>query len=192
MSLTAQPNINIPQLTDRVIKYYYSFGNVQNITNVGRAGVAGLPSPADIKNLVPAMAREWYNFFAGKDYYGGEGEVMQVMATLNPCQQQKYWNDHLFKYIINRIDAWNRPLTDNYIDDHFYIYSSSKFGGPQNPESMRQINPVAGLGLRDNQIQIPYRLIQARNYERDITETLKDDTEYGTIVYNRICPKYAA
>lgn len=183
MSTTAQPNIIIPNLIDRVIAHYYSYGNVQNLTDAGKASGSGLPSIADIRNLVPAMVREWYNFHSAKNYYDGEGDMLQILETLDPCQRNKWYADHLFNYIIERINSWNRPPTEDHHEDRFFIYSSSRFGGYRDPESTRPFNPVAGFGLRDNQIKVPYRLIQARNYERDIQETLKNDTEYGNIAY---------
>jgi hypothetical protein len=174
---TPQPKVDLVQLTNRVIAYYYSYGTEQQLNT------RALPSIPDIRNLVPALVREWYNFEGGKNWYGFAGQMLEVMDTLDSCQQKKYFNDYLFKYVIDRIDTWNRPPTDNHHEDRFLIYSSGRFGGPQNPESRRPFNPVAFLGTRDNRIQIPYIMITKRNYETDITETLNDSLELGTVVY---------
>ena len=185
MSQTPQPNVSITHMTDRVIAYYYNYGNLQNLTDTGRSGGSGIPSIDQLRNLVPAFMKEWYNYNAGKDYYGGEGEMLQILCTLNPCQQTKWYSDHMFGYLINRIDSWNKDPGMDHYEDRFYIYSSSRFGGYRDPESLRPFNPVAGFGIRDNQIKVPYRLIHARNYEYDIQETLKNDTEYGHIQYRQ-------
>jgi hypothetical protein len=177
MNPTPQPVVDIKHITQRVIDYYYSYGNVQQLST------KSIPSIPDIVNMVPAFYREAYNFHGGTNFYGNTSTMLEVLCTLDACQQKKYMNDFYFNYIIDRINSWNLPPTDNAHETRFYIYSSSKFGGNQDPESRRQFNPMAGLGLRDNQIQIPRRMSQARNYERDIQETLNDSMERGTICY---------
>jgi hypothetical protein len=176
---TPQIQADIRLLTQRVINYYYAYGTIQQLNE------PGLPSVENIKNLVPALYREAYNFHAGTNFYGNTGMYLEVMNTLNPCQQRKYTDDFYFNYIIERIDSWNTSPTLNHHENRFYVYSSSRFGGWQDPESRRNFNPMAGLGVRDNQIQVPRRMVQARNQERDIQETLNDAMERGNVCYKQ-------
>jgi hypothetical protein len=173
---TPQPIIDIPHTTQRVIDYYYSYGTKQQLNT------KAIPSVANIRNLVPAMIREWYNFESGRNYYGGNASFLEVMVTLDPAQQRKWFHDSVFKYIIERIDSWNLPPTDNHHEDRLYVYSTSRFGGWQDPSSRRPFNPVAWLGTRDNAIQNPYIAITRRNYDTDIQETLNDSLERGCLV----------
>lgn len=176
---TPQPQIDLNQLTLRVIGYYYSYGTAQQLNN------RAIPSIEDIKRLVPVLTREWYNYNASFNSYGYAGEFLEVNQTLDPCQQKKFFADSVFKYVIEGIDAWNISPTDNHAETRFYIYSSSRFGGYQNPESRRQFNPVAWLGTRDNAIQFPYIAITRRYYETDIQETLNDSLERGCLNYKQ-------
>ena len=174
---TPQPQIDLVQLTNRVIGYYYSYGTAQQLNN------RALPSIPDIRNLVPALVRECYNFHFGKNWYGFAGTMLEVVDTLDPCQQKKYIHDFVFNYVIERIDAWNVGPTDNLHETRFYIYSSSRFGGYMDPSARRQFNPMAGLSVRDNSIQNDRIGPIKRPIETDIQETLNDSLERGCIQY---------
>lgn len=193
---TPAAGIDTRGMVARVINYYYAGqqpgmrrpavagpGLVQYDANFPTVYPQGLPAPAALARMVPAALREWYNFFAGRDWYGGEGEMTQVLCTLDPCQQQRWYNDHAFRYVIDYIDAMNRPLGEDHHEDRFYIYSSSRLGGPANQEAQRPFNPVAWLGTRDNQIRVPTRLIHARNQDHTaFAETVRDGNEYGHMI----------
>jgi hypothetical protein len=176
---TPQPIIDLPHITQRVVAYYYSYGTVQQLNN------KAIPSIENIKNMVPAAVRQFYNYEAGRTYYGGSATLLEVMDTLDPQQQKKWFNDYVFQYVINYIDAMNIGPTDNLHETMFYVYSSSRFGGFQNAESRRQFNPVAGLGVRDCSIQQNRRALVQRNYDTNIQENLNDSLERGCINYKQ-------
>jgi len=52
MNPTPQPVVDIKHITQRVIDYYYSYGNVQQLST------KSIPSIPDIVNMVPAFYRE--------------------------------------------------------------------------------------------------------------------------------------